>query len=87
MDENQKELIEKLQIKNEKLEKEIEKLNARAGRFADLILIKDQWKECAHYYADKFQLAYKGYLITQGMSPNQAEESSLSVLDKIKSLE
>jgi hypothetical protein len=69
---------------NEKLEKNTEQTNKQ---FTELTLRKNQWKECAHYYADKFQLAYKGYLITQGMSPEKAEKDSLSVLDKIRSIE
>ena len=79
--------IEKLQIKNEKLEKEIERLKKQAGRFEALIISKDSWKECAKYYAEKLQLAYKGHLITQNISPEQAEKLSLSVLEKIQSLE
>jgi hypothetical protein len=79
--------IEKLEIKNEKLEKEVERLKKQTGRFESLILSRDSWKECAIYYAEKFQLAYKGYLLTQNVPLERAERESLSVLQKIQSLE
>lgn len=79
MEKNQQETNKKLEIKIEKLEKEISQLNTQ------LKLIED-WKKCAEFYAEKFQLAYKGYLITQGISESEAEGRSLSVLEKINSL-
>lgn len=48
---------------------------------------KNEWRECALYYAEKFQLAYKGYLMTQGLSEEESQKRSLDVLDKIVSIE
>jgi hypothetical protein len=39
---------------------------------------------CAFYYAEKFQMAYKGFLMTKGVSEQQAHQESLNVLDKIQ---
>jgi hypothetical protein len=48
-----------------------------------LTISRNEWRGCAKYYAEKFQLAYKGYLMTQGMSEFKAHQESLSVLDKL----
>jgi len=52
-----------------------------------LILSQNKWKECAKHYAEKFQLAYRGYLMTQGMTELEAYQESLSVLDKLNNCE
>jgi len=81
---------ENLKIKNDKLEKEIEKLKISVEKnneiLTELTKSRNSWKECAEYYAEKFQLAYKGFLMTQGKSQTESHQESLKVLEKISSL-
>jgi hypothetical protein len=39
---------------------------------------------CAFHYAEKFQMAYKGFLMTNGLTEEQSHNESLKVLDKIQ---
>ena len=50
-------------------------------------LEKNKWEECARHYAEKFQIAYKGFLMTQGISEPKAQQESIQVLDKLHSCE
>jgi uncharacterized coiled-coil DUF342 family protein len=82
--------FENSKSKIDKLEKEIEKLKVSLEKndekLTELIKSRDSWKECAEYYAEKFQLAYKGFLMTQGKSETESHQESLKVLDKISFL-
>lgn len=73
---------EKPDRNSSKLEEEICFLQKQ---IKDLKISKENWKNCAEYYAEKFQLAYKGYLMTQGFLENKAYQESLGVLDRLNS--
>lgn len=73
---------EKPERSSSKLEEEISFLQKQ---IKDLTISKENWKSCAKHYAEKFQLAYKGYLMTQGFSENKAYQDSLDVLDRLNS--
>jgi hypothetical protein len=81
---------ENTKIKIDRLEKEIEKLKVSLEKtnekIAKLEKTKDSWKECAQHYAEKFQLAYKGFLMTQGKNEIESHQESLTVLEKISLL-
>lgn len=49
--------------------------------------LKNKWEECARFYAEKFRLAYKGFLMTKGLNESRAQAESEKVLDKIRSCE
>ena len=54
-------------------------------KYKELSQSRDNWMDCAFYYAEKFQMAYKGFLMTNGMPEDLAQQESLKVLDKIQS--
>jgi hypothetical protein len=77
---NQKEeSVEKLKNKIDKPEKELLKQENK-----EISQSRDNWKKCAFYYAEKFQMAYKGFLMTKGMTEQQAHYESLKVLDSLQ---
>ncbi len=82
--------FETLKTQNNKPEKEIEKLKKNIEKnnedLESMAILKDQWKECAEYYAEKFQMAYKGFLMMNGKTENESYQESLKVLEKISSL-
>jgi len=77
---NQKEeSVEKLKNKIDKPEKELLKQENK-----EISQSRDNWKNCAFFYAEKFQIAYKGFLMTKGMPEQQAHYESLKVLDRLQ---
>jgi hypothetical protein len=68
--------------KNSKLE---EKITCLEEQVESIFTLKNKWEECARYYAGKFQTAYKGFLMTQGMSEQNAQQESEKVFDKLHS--
>jgi hypothetical protein len=78
------ESIEKLKNKIDKLEKELLKQEKISEKYDQLSQSRENWMNCAFHYAEKFQLAYKGFLMTKGLSEEQAHYESLKVLDKIQ---
>jgi Mg2+ and Co2+ transporter CorA len=78
------ESIEKLKNKIDKLEKELLKQEKITEKVKEISESRDNWMNCAFYYAEKFQMAYKGFLMTKGVSEQQAHQESLNVLDKIQ---
>ena len=61
------ESIEKLKNKIDKLEKELLKQENISEKYDQLSQSRENWMNCAFHYAEKFQLAYKGFLMTKGL--------------------
>lgn len=68
-----------------KISKLEEKVTCLQEQVEGIFNLKNRWEECARYYADKFQIAYKGFLMTQGLSEQSAQQESEKVLDKLRS--
>lgn len=78
------ESVEKLKNKIDRLEKELLKQEKISEKYKEISQSRDNWMNCAFHYAEKFQMAYKGFLMTKGLSEEQSHNESLKVLDKIQ---
>jgi len=68
-----------------KISKLEEKVTCLQEQVESIFNLKNKWEECARHYAGKFQTAYKGFLMTQGMPEQKAQQESEKVLDKLRS--
>jgi hypothetical protein len=68
-----------------KISKLEEKVACLQEQVETIFNLKNKWEECARHYADKFQTAYKGFLMTQGVPEFKAQQESEKVLDKLRS--
>ena len=72
-------------LESNKISKLEEKVTCLQEQVESIFNLKNKWEECARYYAEKFQIAFKGYLMTQGVSEQKAQQESEKVLDKLHS--